>query len=73
MQNDAKRTLIITKTLVHGYSFESALRELSNKYQHGMVYMIFKDLCDLDESSLSIGRVNTILGILCMTSPLTGV
>ena len=37
----------ITETLAHGYSSESAHSELSNKYQHDKVPMIFKDVCIL--------------------------
>ena len=46
------------ETLAHGYSSESAQRELSNGYQHDRVWLVFKFLlpCALDESSLSIGR-----------------
>ena len=37
----------ITKTLANGYSSESAQRELSNEYQHGKVWRVFKNLCIL--------------------------
>ena len=32
------------ETLAHGYSTESAQRELSNEYQHDRVLMVFKNL-----------------------------
>ena len=51
----------MTETLANGYSSESTQRELSNEYQHDRVWLVIKNLvipCDLDESSLSIGRVN---------------
>ena len=32
----------MTETLAHGYSSEPIQRELSNEYQHYLVYMIFK-------------------------------
>ena len=51
----------MTETLAQGYTSESTQRELSNEYQHDRVKMVFKNLlcfCALDESSLSIGRVN---------------
>ena len=55
----------MTKTLANGYSSESTRWELSNQYQDDRVYMIFKNIwmcsCSLDESSLSIGRVKTLL------------
>ena len=35
----------MTETLAYGYSSESALRELSNEYQHDRVWMFFKNLC----------------------------
>ena len=34
----------MTITLAHGHSFDSTQRELSNEYQHGRVYMVFKNL-----------------------------
>ena len=37
----------MTETLTHGYSSESTQRELSNKYQHERVSMVFKNLCVL--------------------------
>ena len=40
MQN----TWEMTETLANGYSSESTQRELSNEYQHDMVWMVFKDL-----------------------------
>ena len=46
--------------LAHGYSYESAQRELSTEYQHNRVSMVFKKSlrpCVLNKSSLSIGRV----------------
>ena len=51
----------MTETLTYGYSYESTQRELSNEYHHDRVLDVFqKSLhpCALDESSLSIGRVN---------------
>ena len=33
------------ETLANGYSSESAMRELSNEYQHDRVWIIFKNLC----------------------------
>ena len=33
------------EALAHGYSFESAWRELSNEYQDDKVEMVFKKLC----------------------------
>ena len=43
IQNDAKKP----ETLALGYSSESTQQELSNEYQHEMVYMGFKNLCVL--------------------------
>ena len=37
----------MTETLAHGYSSESTLQELSNKYQHNRVELVFKYLCVL--------------------------
>ena len=37
----------MAETLASGYSSESALRELSNEYQHDRVLVVFKDLCIL--------------------------
>ena len=48
----------MTETLANGYSSESTQWELSNEYQHDRVLMIFKNLCTLGKSSLSIGGVN---------------
>ena len=50
----------MTETLANGYSSKSTQRELSNEYVHDRVYMVlnFSRSCALDESSLSIGRVN---------------
>ena len=56
-----QKTLKITETLANGYSSESTQQELSNEYQNNRVLMVFKNLlssCALEESSLSIGRVN---------------
>ena len=39
--------LKMAETLAHGYSSESTQRELSNKYQHDRVSMVFKNLCIL--------------------------
>ena len=47
-----------------GYSPESTQRELSNEYQHDMVKIVFKNLCDLcalGDGSLGIGRVDLML------------
>ena len=41
------KNLKMTETLAHGYSSESTQRELSNEYQHGRVWMFFKNLCIL--------------------------
>ena len=35
----------INQTLADGYSSESNQGELSDEYQHGKVYMVFKELC----------------------------
>ena len=35
------------ETLTNGYSSDNAQEELSNKYQHGRVQMVFKSLCIL--------------------------
>ena len=53
----------MTETLANGYSYESAQRELSNEYQHDRIQMVFIFFSSyaLDESSLSIGRVKTLL------------
>ena len=37
----------MTETLANGYSSESTHRELSNEYQHDIVWMIYKNLCIL--------------------------
>ena len=37
----------MTETLARGYSSESAQQQLSNKYQHNRVKMVFKNLCIL--------------------------
>ena len=37
----------MTETLKHGYSSESILRQLSNKYHYGRVKMDFNKLCVL--------------------------
>ena len=37
----------MTETLANGYSFERIHRELSNKYQHDRVKMVFKKHCVL--------------------------
>ena len=55
-----------SETLANGYSSESAQRELSNEYQYDRVVMVFKKSlrpCALDESTLSIGRVNSFIHI----------
>ena len=54
----------MTETLANGYSYDSTQRELSNEYQYDRVRLFSKILhfFALDESSLSIGRVNVISG-----------
>ena len=47
------------ETLAHGYSSESAQRELSNEY-HGFQKKSLS-YSALEESSLSIGRVNPFI------------
>ena len=37
----------MTETLANGYSSDSTQRDLSNEYQHDMVWMFFKNLCVL--------------------------
>ena len=52
----------MTETLAHGYLSDSTQRELFNEYQHDRISMVFqKSLshCALEESSLSIGRVDS--------------
>ena len=59
IQNDAKK-LKMTKTLTNGYSSKSTQRELSNKYQHDRVWVVFGNIlypCAFDKSSPCIGRV----------------
>ena len=53
----------MTETFAHGYTSEDTQRGLSNEYQRDKVSMVFKNLCPcaLDESSLSIGRVNLLI------------
>ena len=54
----------MTETLAYGYSSKSSQRELFNDYQHDRVWMVIKKSlhpCALDQSSLSIGRVNVNL------------
>ena len=52
----------MTETLAHGYSSESTQQNISNEYQHDRVEGFQKSLgpCALDESGLSIGRVNML-------------
>ena len=50
--NEAKK-LKMTETLAHRYSSESTHLEEFNEYQHDRVWILV-----LDESSLSMGRVN---------------
>ena len=51
------------ETMAHGNSSESTQQELSNKYQHDRVEMVFKDLCILVLwtiiRTLSIGKVKS--------------
>ena len=52
----------MTETMANWYSSDSASRELSNKYQHDRVKMIFRFFllfCALEESNLSIRRVHS--------------
>ena len=42
-----QKILKMTKTLAHGYSFESTQWELSNEYQYDRVKMLFNRLCVL--------------------------
>ena len=51
----------MTEIMAYRYSSESNQRELSNEHKYDRVKMIFENLCALDESSLSIGRVKTIV------------
>ena len=37
----------MTETVAHGYSSDSAQRELSNEYQHDWVWIAIKNLCIL--------------------------
>ena len=56
----------MTETLAHGYLSESTQRELSSEYQHEKGLYGFQEalhLCALDESSLSIGRVEIFLHV----------
>ena len=56
-----QKNLKMIETLAHGYSSESTVRELSNEYQHDWVLKGFEISlrpCALEESSLSIRRVN---------------
>ena len=51
----------MTETLAHWYSPESTQRDLSNEYPQNRVNMIFIIVCGscaLEESNLSIRRVN---------------
>ena len=48
-----QKTLKMTETFAPGYSSQSTQQELSNKYQHDRVYMVFRNL---DGSSLGIGQ-----------------
>ena len=41
-------TLMMTKTMAHGYSSESTQGELSKEYQYNRVYMIFENVCVLE-------------------------
>ena len=47
IQNNVKILKRNTETLAHGHQSESTQRELSNKYQHDRVKMVFKNLCIL--------------------------
>ena len=56
-----QKTWKIIETLAYGYSSESTWWELSYECQHDRVSDVFQKYlhpCSLDESSLSIGRVN---------------
>ena len=64
------------ETLSHGYSSQSTQRELINECQHDRVKG-FKNVCilviwtleceDLEESSLSIGRVRLIMSMIAQS------
>ena len=51
----------MTVTLTNGYSSESPQRELLNEYQHDRVTMVFEYIFAFDESSLSIGKVKSLI------------
>ena len=58
----------MTETLAYGYPFESTEGSLSNEYQHGRVYMVFKNICVLVlwmkiASALEGLKPNTVLGL----------
>ena len=58
----------MTETQANAYSSERTQQELSNEYQHDRVKMFFKkSLCSyaFNESSLSIGRVKGVRGLVC--------
>ena len=48
-----------TETMAYGYSSENTQQELSNEYQHEMFFKNHCALVSLEESSLSIGKVNS--------------
>ena len=61
-----QKTWKMTETLVHGYSSEITLWELSNECQHDRFFYGFQTFLrpgSLDESRLSIGRVKMISNV----------
>ena len=59
-----QKNLKMIETLAHGYSSESTQQELFNEYQHDRFrFSKNRSLCScaLDESSLSIERVNSYM------------
>ena len=72
-----QKKLKMFETLSHGYSSQSTQRELINECQHDRVKKVFKNVCilviwtleceDLDESSLSIGRVRLIMSMIAQS------
>ena len=48
----------MTESLTHWYSPKITQQELSNEYQHDRFLMVLKNLCVMDENSLSIGRIS---------------
>ena len=52
----------MTETLANGYSSESALRELSNEYQHDRVCMVFRIFCVLAHWAKVASALEGIIG-----------